>query len=380
MTYLFENYKRAPIEFVKAEGSYLIDSEGKAYLDFSSGIGVTNLGFHPQVQQALIQQAGRIWHSPNLYLSSLQEQVAQELAGSYDYLAFFCNSGAEANEAAIKLARKATGKQGIITFQQSFHGRTFGAMTATGQDKIKKGFGDGVPHFSYAVYNDLASVEKLVNQDTAAVMLELVQGESGVRPAEAAFVKDLADFCQQEGILLIVDEVQTGMGRTGRLYSFEHYGIIPDIVTLAKGLANGLPAGALLGKSSLAPAFGPGSHGSTFGGNKLAMAAALETLHIMKEAGFLEEVRSNSAILMEQLQLAFQNHPKISAVRGLGMMIGIETSASLSRLVEAAHQKGLIILTAGENVIRLLPPLTISKEEIQQGIAILKEVFSEVDE
>ena len=380
MTYLFENYKRAPIEFVKAEGSYLIDSEGKAYLDFSSGIGVTNLGFHPQVQQALIQQAGRIWHSPNLYLSSLQEQVAQELAGSYDYLAFFCNSGAEANEAAIKLARKATGKQGIITFQQSFHGRTFGAMAATGQDKIKEGFGDGVPHFSYAVYNDLSSVEKLVNQDTAAVMLELVQGESGVRPAEAAFVKDLADFCQREGILLIVDEVQTGMGRTGQLYSFEHYGIIPDIVTLAKGLANGLPAGALLGKSSLAPAFGPGSHGSTFGGNKLAMAAALETLHIMKEAGFLEEVRSKSAILMEQLQLAFQDHPKISAVRGLGMMIGIETSASLSRLVEAARQKGLIILTAGENVIRLLPPLTISREEIQQGIAVLKEVFSQVDE
>lgn len=380
MTYLFENYKRAPIEFVKAEGTYLIDSEGKAYLDFSSGIGVTNLGFHPQVQQALIQQAGRIWHSPNLYLSSLQEQVAQELAGSYDYLAFFCNSGAEANEAAIKLARKATGKQGIITFQQSFHGRTFGAMAATGQDKIKEGFGDGVPHFSYAVYNDLSSVEDLVNQDTAAVMLELVQGESGVRPAEAAFVKDLADFCQQEGILLIVDEVQTGMGRTGQLYSFEHYGIIPDIVTLAKGLANGLPAGALLGKSSLASALGPGSHGSTFGGNKLAMAAALETLHIMKEAGFLEEVRSKSAILLEQLQLAFQDHPKISAVRGLGMMIGIETSASLSKIVEAARQKGLIILTAGENVIRLLPPLTINREEIQQGIAILKEVFSQVDE
>ena len=380
MTYLFENYKRAPIEFVKAEGSYLIDNEGKAYLDFSSGIGVTNLGFHPQIQQALIQQAGRIWHSPNLYLSSLQEQVAQELAGSYDYLAFFCNSGAEANEAAIKLARKATGKQGIITFQQSFHGRTFGAMAATGQDKIKEGFGDGVPHFSYAVYNDLASVEDLVNQDTAAVMLELVQGESGVRPAEAAFVKDLADFCRREEILLIVDEVQTGMGRTGQLYSFEHYGIIPDIVTLAKGLANGLPAGALLGKSGLAPAFGPGSHGSTFGGNKLAMAAALETLHIMKETGFMEEVRSKSAILLEQLQLAFQDHPNISAVRGLGMMIGIETSASLSRLVEAARQKGLIILTAGENVIRLLPPLTISREEIQQGIAVLKEVFSEIDE
>ena len=380
MTYLFENYKRAPIEFVKAEGSYLIDSEGKTYLDFSSGIGVTNLGFHPQVQQALFQQAGRIWHSPNLYLSSLQEQVAQELAGSYDYLAFFCNSGAEANEAAIKLVRKATGKQGIITFQQSFHGRTFGAMAATGQDKIKEGFGDGVPHFSYAVYNDLAGVEDLVNQDTAAVMLELVQGESGVRPAEAAFVKDLADFCQQEGILLIVDEVQTGMGRTGQLYSFEHYGIIPDIVTLAKGLANGLPAGALLGKSSLASALGPGSHGSTFGGNKLAMAAALETLHIMKEAGFMEEVRSKSAILLEQLQFAFQDHPKISAVRGLGMMIGIETSASLSKIVEAARQKGLIILTAGENVIRLLPPLTINREEIQQGIAILKEVFSELDE
>ncbi|KXT82767.1 acetylornithine transaminase [Streptococcus panodentis] len=379
MSFLFQNYKRAPIEFVRAEGNCLIDSEGQAYLDFSSGIGVTNLGFHPQVKQALLEQAEQIWHSPNLYRNALQEEVAQRLIGGYDYLAFFCNSGAEANEAAIKLARKASGKQGIISFQNSFHGRTFGAMAATGQDKIKEGFGDGLPHFSFAVYNDLDSVKSLVHEDTAAVMLELIQGESGVLPAEPQFVRELAAFCQEQGLLLIVDEVQTGMGRTGKLYAFEHYGLVPDIVTLAKGLANGLPVGAMLGRSSLSPAFSYGSHGSTFGGNKLAMAAALATLKVQQAPGFLPDAAARGTALLEQLQQAFEDHPKISAVRGLGMMIGIETSASLPKIVEAARRKGLIILTAGSNVIRLLPPLTVSREEIQQGAAILKEVFAEAD-
>lgn len=379
MSFLFQNYNRASIEFVKAEGNYLMDSEGRAYLDFSSGIGVTNLGFHPQVQAALLRQAEQIWHSPNLYLSSLQEKVAEELVAGYDYLAFFCNSGAEANEAAIKLARKASGKQGIISFQQSFHGRTFGAMAATGQEKIKIGFGDGLSHFSYAIYNDLASVKALVNSDTAAVMLELVQGESGVLPADEQFVQDLADFCRQNKILLVVDEVQTGMGRTGKLYSFEHYGIVPDIVTLAKGLANGVPVGAMLGKKELASAFNYGSHGSTFGGNRLAMAAALETLRQLKTPDFMEEVQEKSRLLVGELQTALQGNPRILAIRGLGLMIGIETSSNLSVLVEKAREKGLIILTAGTNVIRLLPPLTISEEEIQRGVGTLKEVFEEVD-
>lgn len=379
MSFLFQNYNRASIEFVKAEGNYLMDSEGRAYLDFSSGIGVTNLGFHPQVQAALLRQAEQIWHSPNLYLSSLQEKVAEELVDGYDYLAFFCNSGAEANEAAIKLARKASGKQGIISFQQSFHGRTFGAMAATGQEKIKIGFGDGLSHFSYAIYNDLASVKALVNSDTAAVMLELVQGESGVLPADEQFVQDLADFCRKNKILLVVDEVQTGMGRTGKLYSFEHYDIVPDIVTLAKGLANGVPVGAMLGKKELASAFNYGSHGSTFGGNRLAMAAALETLRQLKTPSFMEEVQEKSRLLVGELQTALQGNPRILAIRGLGLMIGIETSSNLSVLVEKAREKGLIVLTAGTNVIRLLPPLTISEEEIQRGVGTLKEVFEEVD-
>lgn len=379
MSFLFQNYNRASIEFVKAEGNYLMDSEGRAYLDFSSGIGVTNLGFHPQVQAALLRQAEQIWHSPNLYLSSLQEKVAEELVDGYDYLAFFCNSGAEANEAAIKLARKSSGKQGIISFQQSFHGRTFGAMAATGQEKIKIGFGDGLSHFSYAIYNDLASVKALVNSDTAAVMLELVQGESGVLPADEQFVQDLADFCRQNKILLVVDEVQTGMGRTGKLYSFEHYGIVPDIVTLAKGLANGVPVGAMLGKKELASAFNYGSHGSTFGGNRLAMAAALETLRQLKTPDFMEEVQEKSRLLVGELQTALQGNPRILAIRGLGLMIGIETSSNLSVLVEKAREKGLIVLTAGTNVIRLLPPLTLSEEEIQRGVGTLKEVFEEVD-
>ena len=357
MSKLFQNYKRSDIEFVKAEGAYLFDQAGQDYLDFSSGIGVTNLGFHPQVNAALAQQVDAIWHSPNLYQSSLQEEVAEKLIGSYDYLAFFCNSGAEANEAAIKLSRKATG-----------------AMSATGQDKIKEGFGDLVPHFSYATYNDLDSVKALVTNETAAVMLELVQGESGVLPAQADFVKNLAAFCKENGILLIVDEVQTGMGRTGKLFAFEHYGILPDIVSLAKGLANGVPAGAILGRSQLGSAFSYGSHGSTFGGNKLAMAAASASLDILKGAGFLETVRENSQFLLEELKEALADKESVLAIRGLGYMIGIETTADLPDLVAKARAKGLIVLTAGTNVIRLLPPLTISKDQIQLAVGILKDI------
>ena len=376
MSKLFQNYKRTAIEFVKAEGNYLFDAEGKKYLDFSTGIGVTNLGFHPQVKKALEAQAERIWHTPNLYQNSLQEEVAEKLIGNRDYLAFFCNSGAEANEAAIKIARKGTGKQEIITFKDSFHGRTFGSMSATGQDKIKKGFGDGVPNFLYADYNDLSSVKKLSSEKTAAVMLELVQGESGVQPAEADFVTALAAFCQEEEILLIVDEVQTGMGRTGKLYSFEHYGIEPDIFTLAKGLANGVPVGAMLGKTKLSAAFDYGSHGSTFGGNKLAMAAASASLTVLKEEGFLEKALTNGTYLQNQLKSMLAGNPKVTQVRGLGYMIGIETTEDLGQLVAAARAKGLIVLTAGSNVIRLLPPLTLTKAELNQGIAILEEVFA----
>ena len=375
MTKLFSNYKRAAIDFASAQGNYLTDTDGKTYLDFSSGIGVTNLGYHSSVNQALTEQVGKILHQPNLYHNQLQEDVAGLLIGDKDYLAFFCNSGAEANEAAIKIARKASGKQEIITFQNSFHGRTFGSMSATGQDKIKQGFGEGVPHFSYAIFNDIDSVKTLASDETAAIMLELVQGESGVQPADKDFVKALADFCKETGIYLIVDEVQTGLGRTGKLYAYEHYDIEPDIFTLAKGLANGVPVGAMLAKSSLGEAFSYGSHGSTFGGNKLAMAAAKATLEVMLAPGFLDTALENGNKLQEQLQAALSDKETVTTVRGLGYMIGIETTGNLGELVQSARDKGLIVLAAGTNVIRLLPPITLSDAEIEKGVAILSEIF-----
>lgn len=375
MTKLFSNYKRAAIDFALAHGNYLTDTTGKTYLDFSSGIGVTNLGYHPHVNQALTEQVGKILHQPNLYDNQLQEDVASLLIGDKDYLAFFCNSGAEANEAAIKIARKASGKQEIITFQNSFHGRTFGSMSATGQDKIKQGFGEGVPHFNYAIFNDIDSVKALANEETAAIMLELVQGESGVQPADKDFVKALSEYCQETGIYLIVDEVQTGIGRTGKLYAYEHYGIEPDIFTLAKGLANGVPVGAMLAKSSLGEAFSYGSHGSTFGGNKLAMAAAKATLEVMLAPGFLDTTLENGNKLQAKLQAALSDKETVTTVRGLGYMIGIETTGNLGELVQAARDKGLIVLTAGTNVIRLLPPITLSDAEIEKGVTILSEIF-----
>ena len=375
MTKLFSNYKRAAIDFASAQGNYLTDTTGNTYLDFSSGIGVTNLGYHPSVNQALTDQVGKILHQPNLYHNQLQEDVAGLLIGDKDYLAFFCNSGAEANEAAIKIARKASGKQEIITFQNSFHGRTFGSMSATGQDKIKQGFGEGVPHFSYAIFNDIDSVKALASDETVAIMLELVQGESGVQPADKAFVKALADFCKEAGIYLIVDEVQTGLGRTGKLYAYEHYDIEPDIFTLAKGLANGVPVGAMLAKSSLGEAFSYGSHGSTFGGNKLAMAAAKATLEVMLVPGFLDTAFENGNKLQAKLQAALSDKETVTTVRGLGYMIGIETTGNLGELVQLARDKGLIVLTAGTNVIRLLPPITLSDAEIEKGVAILSEIF-----
>lgn len=375
MSKLFQNYKRDAIEFVKAKGNTLYDQEGKPYLDFSSGIGVTNLGFHPLVKKAVAEQLEAIWHTPNLYHNQLQEEVASRLIGDKDYLAFFCNSGAESNEAAIKLARKATNKSQLITFKQSFHGRTYGAMSATGQEKIQVGFAPLVSGFSYATYNDLSSVKALVTEDTAAVMLELVQGEGGVIPADAQFVKDLADFCQKASILLIVDEVQTGIGRTGSLYAFEQYGISPDIVTLAKGLANGLPVGAMLGKTALSSAFSYGSHGTTFGGNRVVLASSQKVLDILTP-DFLDEVRQKAVYLKTQLEERLSSYDSVSAIRGMGMMLGIETTKDLSQVLDEAKKKGLILLTAGSNVIRLLPPLTISMAEIDSALEVLEDVLS----
>lgn len=375
MSYLFNNYKRDNIEFVDANQNELIDKDNNVYLDFSSGIGVTNLGFNMEIYQAVYNQLNLIWHSPNLYLSSIQEEVAQKLIGQRDYLAFFCNSGTEANEAAIKLARKATGKSEIIAFKKSFHGRTYGAMSATGQKKITDQFGPVVPGFKFAIFNDFNSFKSLTSNNTAAVIIEIIQGESGVLTADPLFMKQLNEYCKQKDILIIVDEVQTGIGRTGKLYAHEHYQLSPDIITLAKGLGNGLPIGAMLGKKNLGHAFVYGSHGTTFGGNRLSLAAANQTLSIINDADLLNDVQSKGQFLIENLRKSLVNKRNVIEVRGVGLMVGIEVTNDPSQVVREAKRMGLIILTAGKNVIRLLPPLTITKKQLEKGIEILTEII-----
>ena len=375
MSYLFNNYKRDNIEFVDANQNELIDKDNNVYLDFSSGIGVTNLGFNMEIYQAVYNQLNLIWHSPNLYLSSIQEEVAQKLIGQRDYLAFFCNSGTEANEAAIKLARKATGKSEIIAFKKSFHGRTYGAMSATGQKKITDQFGPVVPGFKFAIFNDFNSFKSLTSNNTAAVIIEIIQGESGVLPADPLFMKQLNEYCKQKDILIIVDEVQTGIGRTGKLYAHEHYQLSPDIITLAKGLGNGLPIGAMLGKKNLGHAFVYGSHGTTFGGNRLSLAAANQTLSIINDADLLNDVQSKGQFLIENLRKSLVNKRNVIEVRGVGLMVGIEVTNDPSQVVREAKRMGLIILTAGKNVIRLLPPLSITKKQLEKGIEILTEII-----
>ena len=375
MSYLFNNYKRDNIEFVDANENELIDKDNNVYLDFSSGIGVTNLGFNMEIYQAVLNQLNLIWHSPNLYLSSIQEEVAQKLIGQQDYLAFFCNSGTEANEAAIKLARKATGKSEIIAFKKSFHGRTYGAMSATGQKKITDQFGPVVPGFKFAIFNDFNSFKSLTSNNTAAVIIEIIQGESGVLPADPLFVKQLNEYCIQKDILIIVDEVQTGIGRTGKLYAHEHYQLSPDIITLAKGLGNGLPIGAMLDKKNLGHAFGYGSHGTTFGGNRLSLAAANQTLTIINHADLMNDVQSKGQFLIENLRKGLANKRNVIEVRGIGLMVGIEINNDPIQIVREAKRRGLIILTAGTNVIRLLPPLSITKKQLEKGIEILTEII-----
>jgi len=380
---LFPNYPRYPYSFVKGQGAEFIDSDGKKYLDFGAGIGVANLGHcHPGVQQALLEQAQTLWHTSNLFQISLQEEVAAKLC-KYSQLgaAFFCNSGAEANEAAFKLARKWAHEQKgidqpeIITFSKSFHGRTLATLTATGQDKVKKGFAPLVPGFVEVPYGDMEQVKRATKEQTAAICLELVQGEGGVNPADPSFVAELVDWCQEHQLLLIIDEVQTGMGRTGELFAFQTYGIKPDIITLAKGLGNGFPVGAMLATESLKSVLSPGSHGTTFGGNLLAMAVANAVIDELTKPRFLAEVKEKAAQFVPALRKELSAFPIVREVRAKGLMMGIELECDAKPLIEEALKRGLIILPAGENVLRLLPPLTISMEQLMHGLAILRETI-----
>ncbi|MBC1908885.1 acetylornithine transaminase [Listeria innocua] len=376
MKHVFPTYNRFPVDIVKGNGTVVKDTTGKPYLDFTSGIAVCNLGHCPEnVTEAIQSQLANIWHTSNLYECALQDSVAELITYGTDKLVFFCNSGTEANEAALKLARKYTGKEKIITFEKSFHGRTFGSMSATGQAKIHQGFGSLVPGFTYVPYNDIESFKTELDENTAAVMLEVIQGEGGVIPGNAAWLMEVQMLCKKAGALLIIDEVQTGLGRTGTLFGFQQTFLDPDIFTLAKGLGNGLPIGAMVGKEHLSSAFGPGSHGSTFGGNKLALAAAKEILLTMKQTGFLEEVNAKAAYFRNLLEEHFEQLENVVAIRGEGFLIGIELGSSAAPVVTELRDKGLLILTAGPNILRILPPLTVSYAEIDQAISILKSVL-----
>lgn len=380
---LFPTYPRYPITFVKGKGSRLWDDQGNEYIDFMSGIAVTNIGHvHDDVLNAVTEQLQQLWHVSNLYHIPQQEKLAQLLVRhSCADKVFFCNSGAEANEAAIKIARKyqqhikGTNRYEIITFKQSFHGRTLATLTATGQDKVKEGFQPLPEGFVYAVYNDIDSVKQLIGDRTAAIMLEMVQGEGGVHPADPVFVQELAQLCKENDLLLIVDEIQTGIGRTGKLFAYEHYGIEPDVITIAKGLGSGFPIGAMLGKEKLAEAFGPGSHGTTFGGNPIVTAAAHATLSTIINEKLPERAAELGEWFLKELQTMLQDHSKVEHVRGKGFMIGIQCTEPIQSIIEDARANGLLVIPAGPNVVRMLPPLTIEKSDLERGLEIIDQLF-----
>ncbi|MEC0241434.1 acetylornithine transaminase [Paenibacillus dokdonensis] len=380
---LFPTYARYPISLVKGQGSWLWDDKGNKYLDFMSGIAVTNLGHAPEKVKAMLKdQLDELWHVSNLFQIPNQEKAAALLtANSCADAVFFCNSGAEANEAAIKLARryhqkiKGSGRFEIITFVQSFHGRTLATLTATGQDKVKEGFLPLPAGFTSVPLHDLDALKAAITGQTAAIMFELVLAEGGVLPVEPEFVQAVKKLCEEHGLLLIIDEVQTGMGRTGKLFAHEHYGIEPDIFTLAKGIASGFPTGAMLGKAFLRDAFSAGSHGSTFGGTPIATAAIIATIETILEDQLPQRAAEMGKYLKEQLSEKLAHNPYVKAIRGLGLLIGIECAEPVSELVLEGQKRDLLFITAGPNVIRLLPNLYVTKEEIDQAVSIIADVI-----
>lgn len=375
MSHLFPTYNRWELELVTGKGTVVKDGEGRSYLDFISGIAVCNLGHSAEVvKEAVKEQLEKVWHVSNLFPITAQEEVGGLLTENTDLDAvFFCNSGAEANEAAIKLAKKHTGRTKILTFKQSFHGRTFATMSATGQEKVHSGFGPLVPSFDYLPYNDESALEDINGDEIAAIMVEIIQGEGGVIPGTSSFLKAVEAKCTEWGALLIVDEVQTGIGRTGRPFAYQHHDLNPDIVTAAKGLGSGFPVGAMIGKEALTASFTPGTHGSTFGGNPLAMAAAKATLETIFVPSFLQEVEDKGAYFMKELNDKLSNHNV--SIRGNGLMIGIGLESEAGGIITDLRENGLLTLPAGPKVIRLLPPLTVSIEEIDQAVAKVEEAL-----
>jgi acetylornithine/N-succinyldiaminopimelate aminotransferase len=383
--YLMNTYNRFPLAIRKGRGMKVWGTDGKEYLDFVGGIAVNCLGHcHPKVVIAIQKQAQRLIHVSNYYHIEAQTKLAKILVDkSFADKVFFCNSGAEANEAAIKIARRyyreiaGENRFEIITTLNSFHGRTLGTLSATGQEKFKAGFEPLVPGFSHVPFNDPEAMEKAVTKKTCAVMIEPIQGESGVRIPDPDYLREVRKLCDRHGILLIFDEVQTGMGRTGKLFAYEHYGIAPDIMSLAKGLGGGFPIGAMLASDKVAAAFEPGTHGSTFGGNPLACSAALATIDVLTEDGFiLDQCRRMGEYFKKKLEELQKEFPSIIAeVRGLGLLVGIELTRDGAPLVKACMERGMLINCTAGNILRFMPALIVTEKDIDQLADILDQIF-----
>ena len=381
--YVAHTYARYPILLVKGEGTRVWDMDGKEYLDFVAGLAVCNLGHcHPKVVKAIQDQAEKLIHVSNFYYIEPQIQLASLLCQhSFADKVFFCNSGAEANEGAMKLARKYAKEKmegdryEIITMERSFHGRTLATLTATAQKKFHKGYSPLMPGFKYIPFNNVEAVKNTIDSKTCALMLEPIQGEGGVNCPSEGYLKALREICDDKGILLIYDEVQVGMGRTGRLFAYEHEGIEPDMMTLAKSLAGGVPIGALLIKKKVAESFEPGDHASTFGGNPLATAAGVAALTAILEEGMLENCQKVGSYFLGRLEEVKGKFPFVQEVRGKGLILGMELKMDGSSIVKEMMQRGFLINCTMGNVLRFLPPLIVTKEEVDQVVEALEEVF-----
>jgi acetylornithine aminotransferase len=383
--YIMKTYGRYPLVPVRGEGCYLWDADGKRYLDFLAGVAVNNLGHcHPRVVEALRKQSAEMIHCSNYYHIPNQIELAELLCEhSFADRAFFCNSGAEANEAAIKLARKYSREKfgpdryEIITAISSFHGRTMATVSATGQEKVQKFFDPLLHGFRHVPFNDAELLDRAITPNTCAVMLEPIQGEGGVVIPAPEYFREVRKLCDERNLLLIFDEVQVGMGRTGRLFAHEHFGITPDIMTLAKALAGGAPIGTMLAREEIAESFGPGTHGSTFGGNPLVTAAGVAAVRVILEEGILENTLEMGKYLLFKLESLKEKFPIITEVRGIGLMIGMQLAVPAAEIVKKALARGLLLNVAQENVLRFVPPLIVSAGEIDEMHEILEGLLAE---
>lgn len=382
--YLMDTYARYPLALARGQGTKVYDVEGREYLDFLAGVAVNVLGHcHPKVTLALQQQAQHLIHTSNLFYTEPQVKLAQVLVDhSFADKVFFCNSGAEANEAAIKLARRwahakdGAGRYEIVSMLNSFHGRTLATLTATGQDKVQKGFEPLPEGFRYVPFNDVEALSKAVTARTAGILVEVIQGEGGVRVATPAFLKACRDISRERGALLMLDEVQTGIGRTGRLFAYEHFGITPDVMALAKGLGGGVPIGACLATDDAAKAFTPGSHASTFGGNPLVCAAALAVLEvILEDRDILGQCARLGEYFMKGLLELKGRCPAVTDVRGLGLLIGVEVTLDARELVHDLRKRGILVNATSEHVLRFVPPLIVTTAEIDRVVVTLGDVI-----